>query len=84
MYSRLVTKKEREFRFRTHLYTRYASSRSSQRETAGMFHDLASAGISEPMLRLEREQPRDNVPEAVPQHRLSRPFVIKCQDILEY
>jgi hypothetical protein len=50
----------------------------------GMFHDLASAGVSEPVLRVEREQPRDDVFEAVPQDRFLRPFIIQHQDIVEY
>jgi len=49
-----------------------------------VFHDLASAGVSEPMLRVESEQPRDDVLEAVPPDRLLRPFVIQHQDIVEY
>jgi hypothetical protein len=49
-----------------------------------MFHDLASPGESESVSRLESEQPRDYVLEAIPPDRLLRPFVIQCQDIVEH
>jgi hypothetical protein len=50
----------------------------------GMFHDLTSAGVSEPVLRVEREQPRDDMLDAVPQDRLLRPFIIEHKNIVEY
>jgi hypothetical protein len=50
----------------------------------GVFHDFVSVGVSEPVLRLEREQPRDHVFEAVPPDEAFRPFVIQYQYIVEY
>lgn len=49
-----------------------------------MFHDLASVGVPEPVLRFEREQPRDDMFEAVPPDGFLWPFVIQCQDIMEH
>ena len=48
-----------------------------------MSHDLASGGASEPVLRVEREQPRDDMLEDVPQDRLLPSFIIKHQNIVE-
>ena len=48
-----------------------------------MVHDLTSAGISEPIWRVKREQPRDDVFEAVPPDRFLWPFVIQHQDVME-
>lgn len=50
----------------------------------GMFHDLASVGVSEPVLRVEREQPRNDMFEAVPQDRFLWPFIVEHQNIVGY
>ena len=50
----------------------------------GMFQDFPSSGISEPFPRVECEQPRDEMFEAVPPARFLWPFVTHHQDIVEY
>jgi len=47
----------------------------------GVLHDLASAGVSEPV---EREQPRDDMLQTVPQDQFPRPFIIEHQNVVEY
>ena len=61
--------------------TPYASFRPSQ---SGIFHDFASAGVSEPILRVERKWLQDSMLEAVPQDRFLRPFRIEHQNIVGY
>lgn len=50
----------------------------------GVFHDLASAGVSEPVQWVEREQSRDDMLQTVPQHRFFQPFIIEHQNFVEY
>jgi len=50
----------------------------------GTFHDFASSGVSEPGPRVEREQPRDEIFEAVPPGQFLWPFVTQCQGTVEY
>jgi len=49
-----------------------------------MFHDFASFGVSEPVLRLQREQPRHEVFEAVPPDLILWPFVTQRKDVVVY
>jgi len=50
----------------------------------GVLHDLASAGVFEPVQGVEREQPRDDMLQTVPQDRFFRPFMIEHQNVVEY
>jgi hypothetical protein len=47
-----------------------------------MFHYLASAGISEPILWIVREQSRDYVLQAVPPPCVLRPLVVQHQNVV--
>jgi len=83
-FSRLVTRKEPDFRFRTHLVRPMPHPGPVNVRQPDIFHDLVSTGLSEPVLRIEREKPWDDMLEAVPQDRFLRPFIIEHQNIVEY
>jgi len=77
--SRLVTREEPDFGFRTHL-TRpmpHPDSFDMRRPETFRSHDLISAGVFEPVPQIECEQPRDDMLQAVPQGRSLRSFIIE-------
>ena len=76
--------KRNKARFRTHLVRPIPHRDPVDVRQPGVFHDFASFGVSEPVLRLEREQPRDEVFEGAPPGAILWPFVTQGQDVVEY